>query len=140
MSINTYEWGRSYNDYVPLAIAKTIHNEHNSSDDEIKIFCYKIWDFGFYNATDLTPNNYFFAKNVFDREHFPQMYESHESAITNQISDFVITELSIWEEEKDFLSQYYKPYHEDIQASTYNYRIVSHFFYKYYDFVLLKTI
>jgi len=136
-SIYTYEWGRDRKEYAPLAIADTIHNYEINNNQTTTLWCYKFSDFGFYNATNKIPNNYFFAQNVFTEERFPRIYKEFNEYITNQTSDFVITELATWETEKDFLSQYYKPFTDEISDCTYHYRHAHYFYYRHFDFVLL---
>ena len=136
-SILTYEWGRSKNDYAPLVVADTIQEYEKSNNTETTIYCYKTFDFGFYNAAHKTPNNYYFANNVFNQERFPKFYEALENYIINQTSDFVITELKTWESEKDFLAQYYQPYTNDLSRCTFHYRKTNYFYYIHYDFILL---
>ncbi len=136
-SILTYEWGRSKNDYAPLVVAEVIHTYEKEHDTQATMFCYKIWDFGFYNAANIVPNNRYFANNVFTVERFPAMYEGFRTYITEQTSDFLITELKTWNDENDFLAQYYQPYTGDITTSTYHYHRVANFYYTNYDFVLL---
>ncbi|MCM1404228.1 MAG: glycosyltransferase family 39 protein [Prevotella sp.] len=136
-SIHTYELGRSEKDYVPLQIAAVIQDYETQNDTAATLFCYKIGDFGFYNAAGIVPNNYYFANNVFDVDRFPAMYAAFTASITDQTSDFVITDPQVWEDEQDFLAQYYHPYTGDIETSTYHYHKVHYFYYKNFDFVLL---
>ena len=136
-SILTYEWGRNKNEYTPLAIAEVIKNHQISEQKQCTLFCYKIYDFGFYNATNILPNNYFFVNSAFDENRFPKMYESFRASITNQTSDFVITHLSTWNNEKSFLSQYYRPYTNHAETSTYTYDKVKYYSRKTYKFILL---
>ncbi|MBR4419213.1 MAG: hypothetical protein IKT33_04390 [Clostridia bacterium] len=65
------------------------------------------------------------------------MYNSFTSYITNQTSDFIITELDTWNNEIDLLSQYYQPYTGDMTTSTYHYHKIQHAWRKHYDLVLL---
>ena len=136
-SILTYEWGRNKNEYAPLTIAEVIKKHQVSEQKQCTLFCYKTYDFGFYNATNILPNNYFFVNSAFDENRFPKMYESFRASITNQTSDFVITYSEIWDSEKDFLSQYYQPYTNDVETSTYAYNKVNYFSYKEFTFILL---
>ena len=137
-SVYTYEWGRQRNEYAPLAIADEIHNYETINNTTATLFCYQMGDFGFYNAAGIIPNNYYFVQNVFDRDRFPAMFQAFKDYITNQTSDFIVTERRSWDMEQDFRSQYYQPYNNnDIDASTYHYRKMHYFFYRNYDFVLL---
>ena len=138
LSIYTYEIGRGRNAYTPLVIADEIHAYETTNNTTATLYCYKIGDFGFYNAAGIVPNNYFFGNNVFDEDRFPSMYQAFNYYITNQTSDFVVTERSTWETEQNFLSQYYQPYiNNDLDASTYHYHKMHYFYYRNYDFVLL---
>ncbi len=132
-SILTYEWGRSKNDYAPLVVADVIHEHERTNNTTATLFCYRIWEYGFYNAAGIVPNNYYFVRNVFEVDRFPAMYAAFETSITEQTSDFVITRLEYWEADKAFLSQYYHPYTDDI----YHYHQVHYFYYRDFDFVLL---
>lgn len=136
-SVSTKEWGRNRNEYTPLVIADVIHDYEKNTQTKATLFCYRIWDFGFYNAAKIIPNNYFYANNVFDEDRFPDLYEESKQYIMNQTSDFVITELQTWENEHELLSQYYSPYTGDIQTSTYHYKKLHYFYYKSVDFILL---
>jgi len=136
-SILTYEWGRNKNEYIPLVVADIIQEYEEEHNTKASLFCYKFWDFGFYNAAGIIPNNYFFANNVFKKENFPELYESFNRYITQQTSDFIITEVKTWNNEKNLLAQYYQPYTSDLSTSTYHYRKVHDFYYRSFDFVLL---
>lgn len=138
-SVLTWEWGRDKNEYTPLVIADVIHDyetTHNTTD--VTLFCYRIGDFGFYNATGIIPNNYYFCNNLFNETDYPRMYEEIHGYITDQTSDFIITTLSTWNHERDFLSSYYQPYTGTIDEPTvYHYHQLHYFYYREHDFVLL---
>ena len=136
-SIYTYELGRSRNSYTPIQVADVIHAYEAQHNTTATLFCYKIGDFGFYNAQGITPNHYYFVNNLFEADRFPDMYEKFHDYITEQTSDFVITDPQVWENEKDFISQYYHLYTGEIESSSYHYHKVHYFFYNNYDFVLL---
>lgn len=141
LSIITYEWGRDKEDYTPLVIAEVIKEYENTNNTQATLGYYKIGDFGFYNAANIIPNNYFFANNVIDEDRFPEMYKQYRESITNQTSDFVITQLETWNNanEHALLSQYYELY-SNIDPNTptsYHYHRVHYFYYRDYDFVLL---
>lgn len=140
-SIITYEWGRNKNEYIPLVVADIIHDYEANNHTEATLFYYKIGDFGFYNAADIIPNNYFFANNVIDEERFPEMYSQIQECITNQTSDFVITNLSTWNNPKEhaLLSQYYEIYKSENNETptSFHYHRVHYFYYRDFDFVLL---
>lgn len=132
-SILISEWGRSKDDYVPLVVADVIHDYENTNNTKATLFCYKIIDFGFYNAAGIVPNNYFFCNNTFSKESFPEMYQAYNDYITQQTSDFIITKQTTWEKEYDLLSQYYQPYTDTI----YHYHQLHYFYYRDIDFILL---
>jgi len=137
-SVYTYEWGRNREEYAPLAVADEIHAYEAANNTTATMFCYKMGDFGFYNAAGIVPNNYYFVQNVFDQDRFPEMFQAFTDYITNQTSDFIITQRSTWDEESTFLGQYYQPYQDNnIDASTYHYHKMHYFYYRNYDFVLL---
>lgn len=132
-----HELKRNRSDYAPLVIADEIHSYEAANHTSATLFCYRIFDFGFYNAAKITPNNYFFGNNFFNENRFPEMYQSFRRYITEQTSDFVITERKTWEQEQDFLGQYYQPYRADINTCTYHYNKLKYYYYVNYDFVLL---
>lgn len=136
-SVFTLEWGRGRNAYTPLVIADEIHNYETTNHVSATLFTYKIGDFGFYNAAGIIPSDYYFANNLFAVDRLPEMYEGFERSISEQHCDFVITERKTWDNETDFLSQYYQPYHGTIEASTYHYHKMHYFYYREFDFVLL---
>lgn len=120
-SILPQESTRSKKDYAPIVIAEIITKYKENNHPDTTLFQYKIGDQGIHNLTGILPNNYFFAKNYISPEQFPIIYLSFDEYIINQTSDFVITDLSIWNSEKDYLSRYYQPYTGDIETSTFNY-------------------
>lgn len=136
-SVFTLEWGRGRSAYTPLVIADEIHAYEATNQVSTTLFTYKIGDFGFYNAVGVVPIDYYFANNLFTIDRLPAMYEGFEKSITEQHCDFVITERKTWENEHDFLAQYYQPYHGTIEASTYHYHKMHYFYYREFDFVLL---
>ena len=137
ISIFPYEIHRSKEDYTPLIIANVIQDYEEKNNTKVSLFSYKIDDFGFYNTTETIPNNYFYAKNYLTYDHFPEMYHSFQSMITNQKCDFVITQLSTYFTEQDFISKYYTPYTGEIESSTYQYLMMRYHTYLEYDFILL---
>ncbi len=136
-SILTYEWGRNKNEYAPLVVADIIQKYEESNNTEATIYCYRLHDFGFYNAANKIPNNYYFANNVFDKKRFPEFYKALENYIINQTTDFVITKVNTWEKENNLLSQYYKPYTENLDDCIFHYRKVNYFYYLDFDLILL---
>ena len=115
------ERNNSKNDYVPIVISDIISEYKDENHPNTSIFYYKIADVGIHNLTGILPNNYYFAMNYISEEQFPDLFQAINTYITNQTSDFVITDLSIWESEYSFLSRYYLPYTGNIKTSTFNY-------------------
>ena len=136
-SVTTKDWGRKQNEYTPLVVAEVIQNYASTHNTEATLFCYKLWDYGFYNALNITPNQYYYANNYIPEEDFPAMYTAFEHYIKNQNSNFVITELDTWEKEKDFLGTYYQLYDKSLSNSTFSYNKNNYVVYKNYQFVLL---
>ena len=62
--------------------------------------------------------------NYFNENEYPDMYTAIQKNITNQTSNFIITELNTWETEKDFIAEYYHPYTNNTETSTFNYKIL----------------
>ncbi len=127
------ELGRGRETYTPLVIADVIHEYESTHNTAATLYCYKIGDFGFYNAAGIIPNNYYFCNNLFTEDDYPEMYQCIHDYVTNQTSDFIITKLDVWNNEQDFLSMYYKQYNDTI----YHYHQLHYFFYREHDFVLL---
>ncbi len=117
----TKELGRNKEAYTPLVVADVIHNYAKENNLETTLLCYKTHEYGFYNTTNIVPNNYFFVRNVIEENRFPLMYTEFENYIIKQTSNFVIVHDYIWNQEEDFLSQYYHPYTGNIESSTYQY-------------------
>ena len=138
-SVLTSEWGRKKEDYAPLVVADILHKYEKQNNKNATIFCYKVGDIGVYNASGITPNNYFFAQNVFDQKRFPEMYNGYYETVTSQKSDFIITLRSTWNKPKEqaLLSQFYKPYTGDVETSTFYYRKIHYYRYTNWNFVLL---
>ena len=90
-------YSKSY--YPQLSIAERI--EEDAGDNDYTLLCYKIRDGGFYTACDKSPDYYYFALNNFTREAFPELYDGQESYVINKEATYVITDYSVWEEEKD---------------------------------------
>lgn len=128
------EINRDKNQYTPLIIGDIVKN-YNEKDNTL--FCYKIGDFGFYNSSEIIPNNYFWVKNYFNEEQFPLLFSESKNNIIKQTSDFVITELNTWNNEKDFISQYYQPYTNEVKTSTFVYQALLGTDYIPLEFILL---
>lgn len=116
-----HERNNSRNDYATIVISDIITKHKDNNHPETTLFYYKIADVGIHNLTNILPNNYYFAMNYITEEQFPELYQAIKTYITNQTSDFIITDLSIWESEYYFLSQYYSPYTGDVETCTYKY-------------------
>ncbi len=112
------EWNRNKNEYAPLVIAEIINHYEQNTQTQATLLCYEIPDIGIYNSANIIPNNYYFVKCGGPSPRLPQMPQSFLDNIKNQTSDFLITPLSVWDAENDFLSQYYQPYIGEI-SDTY---------------------
>ena len=89
--------------YPQTAVAERIEQEGGGV-----LLSYKMYDYGFYSACDQSPEFYYFAQNNFNRKDFPQLFEGQESYVTEARPDFVVTERSVYEEEKDTLLSRYE--------------------------------
>mgnify|MGYP005789497473 FL=1 len=96
-------------DYIHFQIAKDINNY---GIENPSLFCYKMWDYGFYNVAGITPSEKYFANNLFEEENFPEMYGSFREAIEQQRNDFVLIKDENYNDEKKFIDQYYQIYKE----------------------------
>ena len=96
-------------DYIHFQIAKDINNY---GIENPSLFCYKMWDYGFYNVAGITPSEKYFANNLFEEENFPDMYDSFHEAIEQQRNDFVLIKDENYNDEKEFIDQYYQIYKE----------------------------
>ncbi len=95
-------------DYVQHQIAKDIKN----LDSDPSLFCYKLWDYGFYNVLGVTPDVKYYANNLFEPEDFPEMYEAFESYIKEKRAEFVVVEKAVYDKEVDLFSSNYDFYKE----------------------------
>lgn len=113
MSYTTTDLFRTENDYPQLVVAKEIKqiSQANSIKDPT-LFCYKIWDYGFYTASDILPNAKYFANNVIEESEFSEMYEGFRTTIQTAAADFVVTTKEVYLAEKDFLTSNYTFYQE----------------------------
>lgn len=124
---NNSEMGKSRAEYAQYAIAEDIKS---FGYDNPSLFCYKLMDYGIYNACEIVPSERFYALNNFSEEEFPEMYESFEVAIIEKRNDFVVVEKYTYVEEKEFLEQYYDFYksyvYKYIENDTYshNFKLV----------------
>lgn len=104
---NELTWQKD--DYIHFQIAEDIadYGIENPS-----LFCYKMWDYGFYNVTGIIPSEKYFANNLFDEDNFPEMYTAFYEAIEQKRNDFVLVRVENYEEDKEFLDQFYQIYKE----------------------------
>ena len=108
MSFTTENIFKTKKDFPQMLVAEEISQlsqKYNIANPTL--FCYKIWDYGFYTAANIVPNNKYFANNVFDEEDFPEMYSNFKNYIENQTSTFLVTSKEVYEQEKTFLTEYY---------------------------------
>lgn len=105
----TLELNDKKNDYIHFQIAEDIRKINN---DNPTLFCYKMWDFGFYNVLGVVPNVKYYANNVFSEESFPEMYDSFFNYIDTQQAQFLLVKLECFEEEKHFILEKYDYYKE----------------------------
>ena len=113
------EINRGRDDYAQLVVADIIAEYNQTAEQPATLFCYFMADCGFYNAAGIVPNLYFYAKHGFSRKGLPEMYESFDTTISEQMCDFVITYRFTYEDDQELLSTYYHPYFDnDLEAST----------------------
>ncbi len=113
MSYTTSDIFKKESDYPQLVVAKQIKTL--AEDNNIKsptLFCYKMWDYGFYTTTNILPVTKFYVNNVISEESFPEMYQSFHDTIENAKTDFVITLKDVYLKEVDFLTKNYSYYQE----------------------------
>lgn len=103
------EIGRERKEYAQFAIAEDIKS---FGYEDPSLFCYKLMDYGIYNACGIVPDEKYYARNNFREDEFPEMYESFRSAIVEQRNDFVVVEKYTYLEEKDLFDGYYELYNE----------------------------
>lgn len=82
----------------------------NSGIENPTLFCYKMTDNGFYNVSKIAPVTFFYAQSNFSKSTFPEMFDSFDYYIENQVTDFVVVLNTIYEKDNDFLDQYYDVY------------------------------
>lgn len=129
------------NKCAPLTFANIISDYEIENNIKASLFCYKIIDYGFYNATGIIPNDYYFAQSNFDekKDQLPEMYSSFKNSIIEHKYDFVITELNTWYKENELLSKYYSPYPDKESCSQIHIEI-QYGQDGYKTFILLKAI
>ena len=103
----TLELDDKKSDYIHYQIAEDI-NSINS--DNPTLFCYKLWDYGFYNVVGVVPNVKYYANNLFSEDKYPEMYEGFRSYIEEAKTEFVIMEKAVYEKEIEFVSSHYDYY------------------------------
>ena len=98
---NTLELFRPRDSYPQFMAAEIMKGEGS-------LLTYKTFGRGFYTARDEVPQFYYFAKNNFDRQSFPEMYEAQEGYVARKEAEFVITTAVCWDEERDTLLSGYE--------------------------------
>lgn len=116
-----YEADRPREDHAPLVFADIINNYEKANNKEATLFCYKTPDYGIYNAAGIIPDKKYFVMNGIDESPNSMIHNAHKNYITEQSADFVVARFGDWCQEYDFLSQYYQPYTNNINTSTYHY-------------------
>ena len=109
----TIELNDKKKDYIQFQVAEDIRKINNENPT---LFCYKLWDYGFYNALDVVPNVKYYANNLLEEEDFPEMYDAFRSYISNNETEFLLVDKEVYEEEQNFISEYYNYY------KTYSYK------------------
>ena len=100
-------------DYIQLVVADDISNYSKQNGIENPtLFCYKMYDYGFYNACKITPNARFFAQNVFKEDAFPEMFASFDKEVEKQSADFLLCEKGDYIKNEALISKYYSVVHE----------------------------
>lgn len=108
----TLELNDKKEDYIHFEIADDIRTMNNENPT---LFCYKLWDYGFYNVLGVVPEVKYFANNLFLEKDYPEMYEAFRSYIIEEKTEFVIMEKAVYEREIEMVSPHYD-YHK-----TYSY-------------------
>ena len=108
----TLELDDKKSDYIHFQIADDIKS---INDENPTLFCYKLWDYGFYNVLGVVPNVKYYANNLFSEADFPEMYEAFRSYIKEEKTQFVLMEKAVYEREFDLVDPHYE-YHK-----TYSY-------------------
>ncbi len=118
-------------DYPQVYFTNIIRN------DEIEnptLFCYNMADFGFYNALNVSPNQYYFAKSNFTRENKPEMYEAFDNAVKNAEADYVVAKEEDYNNNFELFEKY-----ELIATKSYTHHKTNYDSCEY-KFVLLKRV
>ncbi len=105
------ELGKSEEDYAQFQVAEDIHElSKQYNTDSPTMFCYKMYDYGFYNVAKIVPTEKFWVLNLFKNGIFPELDNSLVESIESQSCDFVVVFSNVYEEEKEWLEQYYTVY------------------------------
>jgi len=115
---NLRELKRGEEDFAPLVVADIIAEYNATAAEPATLFCYQMSDCGFYNAAGIVPNVYYYARNSFIEEDFPEMFEAFRTTISTKQCDYLITYANVFAEEKDFLLTYYDFYFGTEEKST----------------------
>lgn len=103
----TLELDDKKSDYIHFQIAEDIRTIDNENPT---LFCYKLWDYGFYNVLGVTPNVKYYANNLLEEDSFPEMYNEFKSYILNKETKFLLVDKQVFEDEYEFISSYYDYY------------------------------
>ena len=101
---NSKDFGKQKEEYVQYQVVKDIESFELENPT---LFCYSMWDYGFYNALGVVPTERFYARNNFSRKAYPEMYETFDNAIKNATADFVIVIKSDYEENQSMFDNKY---------------------------------
>lgn len=116
----TVEIGKKKESYAQFQVAEDIAKYAKQHDiANPTLLTYQLFDFGFYNAANITPNTRFFVKNVFSEEAFPEMYQQFDLYITEQRTDFVLLKKNDYYVNKNFFDEYYS-YLSEYQLEQFN--------------------
>lgn len=125
---------------VPLTVAQVIHDYEQQNQIKATLFCYKTADFGFYNTLGIIPDTYYYANNYLNEVSYPEMYSAFTETIIAQNHNFIITEVSTWLKEQEFLANYYQPYTINTENCVYHFKHMFNYDYIDVDLILLIKI
>lgn len=86
-SMSRYIYGRNYLSYPYIEIANAIQEY---SREEKSVYCYGLMDNSIYNLLQITPDEYFYSKNLFARDALPEMFEGFDKVVLSGKYDFVV--------------------------------------------------
>ncbi len=116
---NRVEINQPRENYAPLVVADIISEYNQMAEQPASLFCYWMADGGFYNAAGIVPDVKYYAHSSFSESGYPEMFQSFNQTIREQKCDFVITYRYVYEEKREFLTQYYHLYLDgDLDANT----------------------